>query len=195
MSIKLIVGLANPGAEYAATRHNAGAWCVDLLAQRAGANLQEESKFFGYCAQITLAGHTVRLLVPATFMNLSGKAVLAMAGFYRIAAEDILVVHDDLDLPPGIARFKTGGGHGGHNGLKDIISRLSQNAGFQRLRIGIGHPGDKNKVTGFVLGKPPSAEQALIDAAIDEAANCCEIWQRDGAAKATQRLNSFKVKQ
>ncbi|MBJ3815509.1 aminoacyl-tRNA hydrolase [Shimwellia pseudoproteus] len=193
MTIKLIVGLANPGAEYAATRHNAGAWYVDLLAERARQPLKEEPKFFGYTARITLAGEDVRLLVPTTFMNLSGKAVAAMATFYRIAPDEILVAHDELDLPPGVAKFKLGGGHGGHNGLKDIISKLGNNPNFHRLRVGIGHPGDKNKVVGFVLGKPPLSEQKLIDEAIDEAARCSEIWLQDGLTKATNRLHAFKA--
>ena len=153
MTIKLIVGLANPGAEYAATRHNAGAWYVDLLAERLRAPLREEPKFYGYTSRINLAGADVRLLVPTTFMNLSGKAVAAMATFYRINPDEILVAHDELDLPPGVAKFKLGGGHGGHNGLKDIISKLGNNPNFHRLRVGIGHPGDKNKVVGFVLGR------------------------------------------
>lgn len=176
MTIKLIVGLANPGAEYAATRHNAGAWFVDLLAERLRAPLREEAKFFGYTSRVTLGGEDVRLLVPTTFMNLSGKAVAAMASFFRINPDEILVAHDELDLPPGVAKFKLGGGHGGHNGLKDIISKLGNNPNFHRLRIGIGHPGDKNKVVGFVLGKPPVSEQKLIDEAIDEAARCTEMW-------------------
>ena len=180
MTIKLIVGLANPGAEYAATRHNAGAWFVDLLAERLRAPLREEAKFFGYTSRVTLGGEDVRLLVPTTFMNLSGKAVAAMA-------------HDELDLPPGVAKFKLGGGHGGHNGLKDIISKLGNNPNFHRLRIGIGHPGDKNKVVGFVLGKPPVSEQKLIDEAIDEAARCTEMWFTDGLTKATNRLHAFKA--
>lgn len=163
MTIKLIVGLANPGAEYAATRHNAGAWFVDLLAERLRAPLREEAKFFGYTSRVTLGGEDVRLLVPTTFMNLSGKAVAAMASFFRINPDEILVAHDELDLPPGVAKFKLGGGHGGHNGLKDIISKLGNNPNFHRLRIGIGHPGDKNKVVSFVLGKPPVSEQKLID--------------------------------
>ena len=147
MTIKLIVGLANPGAEYAATRHNAGAWFVDLLAERLRAPLREEAKFFGYTSRVT----------------------------------------------PGVAKFKLGGGHGGHNGLKDIISKLGNNPNFHRLRIGIGHPGDKNKVVGFVLGKPPVSEQKLIDEAIDEAARCTEMWFTDGLTKATNRLHAFKA--
>lgn len=193
MTIKLIVGLANPGAEYAATRHNAGAWYVDLLAERLRAPLREEPKFFGYNSRINLAGADVRLLVPTTFMNLSGKAVAAMATFYRINPDEILVAHDELDLPPGVAKFKLGGGHGGHNGLKDIISKLGNNPNFHRLRVGIGHPGDKNKVVGFVLGKPPVSEQKLIDEAVDEAARCTEIWLQDGLTKATNRLHAFKA--
>lgn len=193
MTIKLIVGLANPGAEYAATRHNAGAWYVDLLAERLRAPLHEEPKFFGYTSRINLAGADVRLLVPTTFMNLSGKAVAAMATFYRINPDEILVAHDELDLPPGVAKFKLGGGHGGHNGLKDIISKLGNNPNFHRLRVGIGHPGDKNKVVGFVLGKPPVSEQKLIDEAVDEAARCTEIWLQDGLTKATNRLHAFKA--
>ncbi|PIJ49957.1 aminoacyl-tRNA hydrolase [Erwinia sp. OLTSP20] len=192
-AIKLIVGLANPGADYAATRHNAGAWYLDYLARRHNQSLKEEAKFYGYTGRFTLGSDEIRLLVPTTFMNLSGKAVSAMASFYRIAPEEILVAHDELDLPPGVARLKQGGGHGGHNGLKDIISKLGNNPNFHRLRIGIGHPGDRNKVTGFVLGKPPLSEQKLIDEAIDEAARCTELWlqQRD-RLKAMNRLHAFK---
>lgn len=192
-SIKLIVGLANPGAEYAQTRHNAGAWYVDLLAQRHNQQLKEESKFFGYTARLNLAGQDVRLLVPSTFMNLSGKAVAAMAGFYRILPEEILVAHDELDIPPGAAKLKLGGGNGGHNGLKDIQSKLGNNPNFYRLRIGIGHPGDKSKVTGFVLGKPPASEQTLIDDVIDESIRCTDVLLKEDIAKAMNRLHSFKA--
>nr|WP_233169545.1 aminoacyl-tRNA hydrolase [Serratia sp. ASV30] len=189
----MIVGLANPGAEYAQTRHNAGAWYVDLLAQRHNQPLKEESKFFGYTARLNLAGNDVRLLVPTTFMNLSGKAVGALATFYRILPEEILVAHDELDLPPGVAKLKLGGSNGGHNGLKDIQSRLGNNPNFYRLRIGIGHPGDKNKVVGFVLGKPPASEQTLIDDAIDESLRCTEILLKEGMTKAMNRLHAFKA--
>lgn len=192
-SIKLIVGLANPGAEYAQTRHNAGAWYVDLLAQRHNQPLKEESKFFGYTARLNLAGNDVRLLVPTTFMNLSGKAVGALATFYRILPEEILVAHDELDLPPGVAKLKLGGSNGGHNGLKDIQSKLGNNPNFYRLRIGIGHPGDKNKVVGFVLGKPPATEQTLIDDAINESLRCTEILLKEGMTKAMNRLHAFKA--
>ncbi|CDG17695.1 aminoacyl-tRNA hydrolase [Xenorhabdus doucetiae] len=192
-NIKLIVGLANPGAEYAQTRHNAGAWFVDLLAQRYHQSLKEESKFFGLTARININGQDIRLLVPTTFMNLSGKSVLALAGFYRIQPDEILVVHDELDLPPGVAKMKLGGSNGGHNGLKDIQNKLGNNPNFHRLRIGIGHPGDKNKVVGFVLGKPLACEQKLIDDAIDEALRCTDILIKDGMSKAINRLHAFKA--
>lgn len=191
-TIKLIVGLANPGAEYAQTRHNAGAWYVDLLAERNRQSLREESKFFGFTARLTLAGQDVRLLVPTTYMNLSGKAVGAMATFYRIQPDEILVAHDELDIAPGTAKLKLGGGNGGHNGLKDIQAALGNNPNFYRLRIGIGHPGDKSKVTGFVLGKPPSSEQKLIDDAIDESLRCTEVLMKEGINKAIARLHAFK---
>ncbi|CAK9885253.1 MAG: Peptidyl-tRNA hydrolase [Candidatus Erwinia impunctatus] len=189
---KLIVGLANPGSEYAATRHNAGAWYLELLARRHNLTLKEESKFFGHTARLLSDGQDIRLLIPNTFMNLSGKAVAAIASFYRISPEEILVAHDELDLPPGVAKLKQGGGHGGHNGLKDIISQLGNNANFHRLRIGIGHPGDRNKVVGFVLGKPPLQEQTLIDNAVDEAVRCTEVWLKEGKIKAMNRLHAFK---
>jgi peptidyl-tRNA hydrolase len=192
-TIKLIVGLANPGNEYAATRHNAGAWFVDQLAERYHQSLKNEPKFFGYSSRITLSGHDVRLLVPTTFMNLSGKAVQAMATFYQIKPEEILVAHDELDINPGIAKFKFGGSHGGHNGLKDIASKLGNNLNFYRLRIGIGHPGDKNKVVSYVLNKPPKSEQELIDKAIDESVRCTEILLSDGIEAAMNRLHAFKA--
>ncbi|MCT8344963.1 aminoacyl-tRNA hydrolase [Photorhabdus kleinii] len=192
-NIKLIVGLANPGAEYAQTRHNAGAWYVDLLARSHNQSLKEESKFFGYTARINMCGHDIRLLVPTTFMNLSGKSVAALASFYRIQPDEILVAHDELDLPPGVAKMKLGGSHGGHNGLKDIQNKFGNNPNFYRLRIGIGHPGDKNKVVGFVLGKPPASEQKLIDDAIDEARRCTDILMKQDMDKAINRLHSFKA--
>lgn len=191
--IKLIVGLANPGAEYAATRHNAGAWFVDLLADRFNQSLKNETKFFGYTARINVAGNDVRLLVPTTFMNLSGKAVQTAANFYQIKPEEILVAHDELDLNPGSAKFKFAGGHGGHNGLKDIINKLGNTPNFYRLRIGIGHPGDKSKVVGFVLNKPSSVEQSLIDQAIDESVKCTEIMLKQGIEVAMNRLHSFQA--
>lgn len=191
--IKLIVGLANPGAEYAQTRHNAGAWYVEELARVYNVPLVAESKYFGLTARATINHRDVRLLIPSTFMNLSGKSVSALANFFRILPEEILVAHDELDMPPGVAKFKLGGGHGGHNGLKDIISSLANDKGFHRLRIGIGHPGDKNRVSGYVLGKAPASEQELITAAIDEAVRATDILYKENMAKAMTRLHSFKA--
>lgn len=192
-TIKLLVGLANPGPEYAHTRHNAGQWYLNQLASQENIQLKAEAKFYGLTGRIQFAGNDIRLLVPTTFMNLSGKAVAAMANFYRIKPEEILVAHDELDIVPGVAKFKLGGGHGGHNGLRDIITQLGNNKNFYRLRIGIGHPGDKNRVSGFVLGKASKIEQNLIDQSIDEAARCTLILGQDGLAKAMNRLHSFKA--
>lgn len=192
-NIKLIVGLANPGTEYAQTRHNAGAWYVEQLARAVNANLAPDSKHFGITAKANLYGKDVRLLIPTTFMNLSGKAVASLANFFRIEPEQILVAHDELDLPPGVAKLKQGGGHGGHNGLKDIIAKMANNKNFYRLRLGIGHPGDKNKVVNYVLNKAPQTEQECIIAAVDEAVRCTEILFTDGMAKAQTRLHSFKA--
>ncbi|MGF1726235.1 aminoacyl-tRNA hydrolase [Photobacterium nomapromontoriensis] len=192
-NIRLLVGLANPGAEYAKTRHNAGAWVVEELARVHNISLREESKYFGQTGRIVANGQDLRLLIPSTYMNLSGKSVAALANFFQIKPEEILVAHDELDLPPGVAKFKKGGGHGGHNGLRDIISKMGNNKDFYRLRIGIGHPGDKNKVAGFVLGKAPAKEQDNIDAAVDEAVRCMDILLKDGLSKAQNRLHSFKA--
>ncbi|NKF49586.1 aminoacyl-tRNA hydrolase [Shewanella sp. WXL01] len=192
-NIKLIVGLANPGSEYERTRHNAGAWYVQELARICNVSLKADSKYFGLTARATLHGKDVRLLIPTTFMNLSGKSVAALANFFRIAPEEILVAHDELDMPPGVAKFKLGGGHGGHNGLKDIIARMGNDKGFYRLRIGIGHPGDKNKVSGYVLGKAPTKDQELMNAAVDEAVRSSEILFKQDMTKAMHRLHSFKA--
>ena len=191
--IKLIVGLGNPGPEYAKTRHNAGAWYVEQLARWHNVSLREEPKFFGHTARILVEGQDVRLLIPNTYMNLSGKAVAALARFYQIEPEAILVAHDELDLPPGIAKFKQGGGHGGHNGLKDIIAKMGNNNNFFRLRLGIGHPGSKEQVAGFVLTKAPSSEQNLIDAALDESLRATDILFKQDMTKAMNRLHSFKA--
>lgn len=187
------MGLANPGPEYANTRHNAGQWYLQQLASQENIQLKPEAKFYGHTGRIQFAGNDLRLLVPTTFMNLSGKAVAAMANFYNIKPEEILVAHDELDMPPGVAKFKLGGGHGGHNGLRDIISKLGNNKNFYRLRIGIGHPGDKSRVSGYVLGKATSIEKNLIEQSIDEAARCTHILSVDGIEKAMNRLHSFKA--
>ncbi len=192
-SIQLIVGLGNPGAEYQHTRHNAGAWLVEKLARQEGIQLLPERKFHGLYGKGRIGGQDCWLLIPTTFMNLSGNAVQALANFYKLAPAQILVVHDELDLPAGQAKFKFGGGHGGQNGLRDIISKLGNNQNFHRLRIGIGHPGDKSKVTGHVLGKPSQAELKAMQDVIDEA--LCVLPQALGGdlAKAMNRLHSFKA--
>jgi PTH1 family peptidyl-tRNA hydrolase len=158
--IRLFVGLGNPGPEYEATRHNAGFWWIDQLCREHGSRLSSESKFFGLAGRLKSGAHEAWLLQPMTFMNASGRAVAALARFYRITPEEILVIHDELDLPPGQAKLKKGGGHGGHNGLKDIAAHLGT-ADFWRLRLGIGHPGDKNTVINFVL-KPPMKEESVL---------------------------------
>ncbi|WP_314042429.1 aminoacyl-tRNA hydrolase [Kingella denitrificans] len=165
MKIKLIVGLGNPTAEYEHTRHNAGFWFLDELAWQWKAAFKNEKKFFGDVARVARPEGDVWLLKPDTYMNLSGKAVQALANFYKIQPEEILVVHDELDIDCGAIRFKLGGGNGGHNGLKDIQAKLGTPQ-FYRLRLGIGHPGDKHLVVGFVLNKPSAAERELIDRAI-----------------------------
>ncbi|HHF6403127.1 TPA: aminoacyl-tRNA hydrolase [Haemophilus influenzae] len=191
--IKLIVGLGNPGEKYADTRHNAGEWLIERLARRFNISLNPESKFFGKTARTLVNGKEVRLLVPTTFMNLSGKAVGALASFYRIKPEEILVIHDELDLPPGTVKLKQGGGHGGHNGLKDIVAQLGNNNNFYRLRIGIGHPGHRDLVAGYVLNKPSPADRNALEKVLDEATDCVEMIFKDGMIKATNRLNSFKI--
>lgn len=188
--LQLIVGLGNPGPEYDRTRHNAGADFVTELARREGASLVPEAKFFGLTARIFVDGRDLRLLIPTTFMNRSGQAIAAMANFYKIPPEAILVAHDELDLNPGVARFKQGGGHGGHNGLRDTISALGNNNNFRRLRIGIGHPGSAAQVVGFVLKKAPSSEQQLIDDAIDAALRVMPDAVKGNWSIATQNLHT-----
>ncbi|MDR1275203.1 MAG: aminoacyl-tRNA hydrolase [Candidatus Accumulibacter sp.] len=166
---RLVVGLGNPGAEYEDNRHNLGFWFVDRLAQDLGAAWAPQGKFFGAVAR----RGELRLLKPATFMNCSGRSVAALALFYRILPDEILVVHDDLDLPPGSIRVKQGGGNGGHNGLKDVQASLGT-PDFWRLRLGIGHPGDREAVLKHVLKAPRGEELPLIDRAIDR---CLLAWQ------------------
>ena len=167
--VKLIVGLGNPGSEYNHTRHNAGADLVSELARQHGTTLSPDSKFFGLVSRIVIGAQAIRLLIPTTFMNASGKAVGAVAQFYKIEPETILVAHDELDLAPGNARFKLGGGHGGHNGLKDIIKALGNNNNFARLRIGIDHPGNAKLVSNYVLSKAPANQQQQIENSIADA--------------------------
>ena len=164
--IKLIVGLGNPGAEYEATRHNAGFWWLDRLAAELRTGFAREAKFHGLVGRARHAGEDLWLLKPTTFMNRSGRAVVALALYYKILPDEILVVHDEIDLPPGVVKMKKGGGNAGHNGLKDITAHLTT-PDFWRLRLGVGHPGDKDAVIDAVLDRPRKEEQVLIDEAID----------------------------
>ena len=167
--VELIVGLGNPGSTYQRTRHNAGADFVLALANSLNVPIKQEGKFFGGTALVQIEGQAVRLLIPSTFMNLSGKSVAAIAHFYKVPTNRILIAHDELDLSPGTARFKKGGGHGGHNGLRDTVQCLGNNKDFARLRIGIGHPGNAKQVADYVLKKAPTKEQELINDSIDDA--------------------------
>lgn len=186
-----IVGLGNPGAEYARTRHNAGFWFVDGLAAGAGVPFRTESKFHGELARISLGGRDVLLLKPGTFMNRSGQAVQALSGFYKIPPASILIAHDELDLPAGTVRLKAGGGHGGHNGLRDIHKVLGPD--YLRLRIGIGHPGDKNLVLNYVLGRASKNDEVAILDAFDEAGSAFETWLTRGWERALTQLHTSKT--
>ncbi len=165
--IQLIVGLGNPGDQYLKTRHNAGFWFVDSLAYQANATFRRDNKFHGECLKLSQPSPHW-LLKPDTYMNRSGQAVTALARFYRIEPEHILVVHDELDLPPGTARLKRGGGHGGHNGLRDIVQHLGSKD-FLRLRLGIGHPGHSKQVANYVLKNPSATDQSVIEQAMQGA--------------------------
>lgn len=183
-----IVGLGNPGSEYAKTRHNAGYWLVDRLASESGETLRPEAKFLGDAGQISLAGCSVRLLKPTSFMNESGQSVRRFIDFYKLDPERILVIHDELDLPPGTVRLKYGGGHGGHNGLRDVVAHCGRD--FLRLRIGIGHPGDKRLVTNYVLRQAPKAEHELIVDSLIEAGKGLDLLLQDGLDRAQTYLHT-----
>ena len=187
--LRLIVGLGNPGPEHARTRHNAGFWFIDALAQQAGARFGLDSKLFGETAKAEVAGQAVWLLKPGTFMNLSGKSIMAALRFWKIEPEQMLVAHDELDLPPGTARLKFDGGHGGQNGLRDTM-RLLGHGKFHRLRVGIGHPGRKDKVTPWVLGRPGAADEALILRAIDDALDALPLAVQGNFPDAMTRLHT-----
>lgn len=189
--IQLFVGLGNPGAEYEATRHNAGFWWIDQLAAETSTRLAVESKFLGIAGRLKSMGHEAWLLKPTTFMNASGRSVAALAKFYKIAPEAILVIHDELDLPPGGVKMKKGGGHGGHNGLKDIAAHLGTND-FWRLRLGIGHPGDRNAVINYVLHPPMRNEMPLIEANIDESTTLLPMLLTGNFEAAMLKLHTKK---
>lgn len=189
-SIQLIAGLANPGKEYAKSRHNAGAWFIEALLQRESLPaLKAETKFHAHVTAWTLTSGKCWLLVPITYMNDSGRAIKAIATFYHIPVESILIVHDDLDLLPGVARFKQGGGEGGHNGLKDIVSHLHSKE-FWRLRIGIGHPGHRDRVHDYVLSTPSVFDRQRIEGSIFRALDSLALFVKGEQQKAIQTLHN-----
>ncbi|QDX82020.1 aminoacyl-tRNA hydrolase [Denitratisoma sp. DHT3] len=189
-NIRLVVGLGNPGAEYTETRHNAGFWFCERLAHELGIAFGKESRFHGWAANARQAGQSgIWLLMPATFMNRSGQSVRALAQFYRIPPNEMLVVHDELDLPPGQMRLKFGGGLGGHNGLKDITAHLGTQD-YWRLRLGIGHPGDRTEVVNYVLKPARRDEQEAIDAAMDRALLAWPDIARGEMEAATRKINT-----
>ena len=189
--LRLIVGLGNPGPEHARTRHNAGFHFVEALAQRQGARWTLESKLFGEVAKVEIGGQSVWLLKPSTFMNLSGKSITAAQRFWKIEPEQTLVAHDELDMPPGVARLKFDGGHGGQNGLRDLVAHLGHGR-FHRLRIGIGHPGHKDKVTLWVLGRPGRDDEAAILRGIDDALGVLPNVMAGDINEAMKRLHTSK---
>ncbi len=189
--IKLFVGLGNPGTEYEATRHNAGFWWVDALARELKLSLVADRSYHGLVARGNVNGQTIWLLEPQTYMNLSGKSVAALARFFKIAPQDILVVHDELDVPPGQAKLKFGGGHGGHNGLRDIHAQLGT-GDYWRLRLGIGHPGDKNEVADWVLKKPAPADREAIEGCVARTLKAAPELLAGDMTKATLVVHTHK---
>jgi PTH1 family peptidyl-tRNA hydrolase len=186
--IALIVGLGNPGDDYRGTRHNAGADFVAELARQHAVSLQPDVKFHGLCGRLQSVGMDIRLLIPTTFMNRSGQSVSAMAKFFKLEPSTILVAHDELDFEPGVARLKVSGGHGGHNGLRDISKALGDT--YLRLRLGIGHPGLARDVSDYVLSRPSKSDRSLIDASIDNALSTLPLLAAGDWARATQQLHS-----
>jgi len=187
--IRLLVGLGNPGPEYEATRHNAGFWWIDTVARRLGAHLSADKAYHGLVARVNRPAGPIWLIEPQTYMNLSGKSVAPLARFFRIAPEEILVVHDELDVLPGQMKLKQGGSAAGHNGLKDIQAQLGSPA-FWRLRLGIGHPGDRAEVAGYVLRKPPASERELIEGCIDRSMEALDLLLAGDMPKATALLHA-----
>ena len=190
-SIRAIVALGNPGADHARDRHNAGFWLADTLASRWRLSFSAEKKFKGDVARLGAGSETVWLLKPMTFMNVSGEAVQPLCAFHKISAPEVLVVHDELDLPPGTVRLKESGGHGGHNGLRDIHRVIGSH--YKRLRVGVGHPGDSARVLSHVLGAPTADEQIAIDVGIDAAIEAIETVIERGWNRGAQQLNSRKT--
>ena len=190
--LKLVVGLGNPGPQYACTRHNAGFWLVEALALRYGSIFRLEPKFRGELCRIQVSSQVIWLFKPLTFMNRVGLPVISLAGFYKILPSNMLIAHDDLDLPPGTVRLKRSGGHGGHNGLRDLIRHLGVN-NFLRLRLGIGHPGNSRDVTDYVLRRASEADQQLIECAVDDAVREFPLLVEGQLEKAMHALHSRQV--
>lgn len=189
-AIKLFVGLGNPSDNYIATRHNAGFWWLDLIAAHTNSTLSMEPKMFGLVGKLN-PNNDIWLLKPTTYMNASGKAVVAVANYYKISPEEILVIHDELDLPAGQVKLKFGGGHGGHNGLRDIHAALGT-SNYWRLRVGIGHPGEKNEVINYVLKAPTKDEQKAIEESIDESSKVLEELIKGDFERAMLKLHTKK---
>lgn len=187
--IRLFVGLGNPGTEYENTRHNAGFWYIDQLARRLNVNLTMDRAYHGFVGRANLPAGPVWLLQPQTFMNLSGKSVASLARFFKITPQEILIAHDELDMLPGQVKLKQGGGHAGHNGLRDSHAQLGS-PDYWRLRLGIGHPGIKSEVAAYVLRKPPSSERDLIDQSIDKALEATDALLGGDMAKATATIHA-----
>jgi peptidyl-tRNA hydrolase, PTH1 family len=188
LPLRIIVGLGNPGPEHQVTRHNVGFWFVDLLARRHGGEFRDYRKYSGETARVTIDGQELILLKPTTYMNRSGLSVRQISDFYKVVPDDILVAHDELDLPVGSVRLKNGGGHGGHNGLRDTIAHIGEN--FWRLRLGIGHPGNKAEVIDYVLTRAPRVEEDLILDAVNTAADAVPLILEQGAERAMTKLHS-----
>lgn len=187
--LRLIAGLGNPGPDYSATRHNAGFWFVNRLAAERQVRFAPEKRFFGELARLSAPGIDCRLFKPALFMNESGRALQAVAAYFGIASEEMLIIHDEIDLEAGTIRLKQGGGHGGHNGLRDINEKLG-GSGYLRLRVGVGHPGDKSRVTPHVLSRPAAAETALIDGAIERGMALMPLLFAGELERAMTRLHT-----
>lgn len=192
MKISLIVGLGNPGVQYADTRHNVGWWWLDAFCEKFDVSLKEDRKLFACHGKKTIRHHTLHLIKPLTFMNLSGKAFLATQNFYKIPEEEILIVYDEIDLPVGTIRLKKGGGHGGHNGLRDILKN-SPYKDFYRLRIGVGHPGDKHQVANYVLSKAKSDEIDTTQREIDRSIALVDCLLQGDAQKYMQALHTVET--
>ncbi len=191
--LKLIVGLGNPGQQYADTRHNAGFWFVEQIARQFNIDLKAEKKFHGLVGQGQVYGHNVRLLLPSTFMNNSGQAVVPMVNFFNVDNNQLLIAHDELDIPVGSVKLKTDGGHGGHNGLRDIVPHIGKD--FHRLRVGIGRPEHKSKVSSYVLSKPSSDDKIAIDKALEVSIDSLELLLDGNINKAREQINGFSLPQ